>query len=707
MFTSEQEVRLSRLAQELLDNGQAIPAAEKLLQLRDVLRYADWKYYVQDNPVLADVDYDRLFALLKTLESQHPELITPDSPTQRVAQGLSEKFPTVTHWVPMLSLENSYNPDDLRDWDRRCRNLLKVDSILYTVEPKFDGAGISLIYEHDRLQRGATRGDGLQGEDITPNIRQIRSVPLSASMSEQQVERLEIRGEVLIPKAVFATYNAGRLAKGLPPLANPRNAASGTLRMLDPEEVRKRGLRAIVYHVSFHQNAEGLADHEVLSGHYETLEWLHSKGFATPVKDMRRCRDIEEVIAYCEAFETRRDDLPYEIDGMVVKVNRIAQQEQLGMTTHHPRWAMAFKFKARQATSVLERVDFQVGRTGAVTPVAKVRPVAIGGVTVSSVSLFNEDSIREKDIRVGDTVLVERAGDVIPYIVKSMPEMRDGTEVPVRYPAHCPVCSTLLEKPEGEAAWRCNNINCPAQVVEHLIHFASKNAMDIRNLGAANIRRFYELGLLKTIPDIYALDFEKIRQLPSMGEKSVENLKAAIENSKKQSLHRLIFGLGIRFVGATTAKTLAGSVAHLLDLENRDAAALEQLEDVGPKVAASVQEFFSTPANLSMLRRLEALGLQLQPDKKALAEEGGKFADKTFLFTGTLTHFKRSDAEEQVVAEGGKLLSGVSSRLDFLIVGEAAGSKLEKAKKLGTVTILSEAEFLELLDDPTPEQPDV
>lgn len=686
--------------------GVTVSDEEKIVQLRELIRYADWKYYVQDNPVFADAHYDQLFALLKSLERAHPERITPDSPTQRVAQGLSDKFPTVSHWVPMLSLENSYNPDDLRDWDRRCRSLLKTDDVLYTVEPKFDGAGVSLIYEHDQLQRGATRGDGLRGEDVTPNIRQIRSIPLSARLSEQGVESLEIRGEVVIPKAVFAKYNESRLAEGLPPLANPRNAASGTLRMLDPAEVRKRGLQAIVYHVSYHQNLEDGEDHPVLSGHYETLKWLYAKGFPTPLKEMRRCSHIEEVITYCEAFESRRDALPYEIDGMVIKVDRIDQQEQLGMTTHHPRWAMAFKFKARQATSVLERVDFQVGRTGIVTPVAKVRPVAIGGVTVSSISLFNEDIIREKDIRVGDTVLVERAGDVIPYIVKSMPELRQGDELPIRYPAECPVCKAGLEKPEGEAAWRCNNINCPAQVVEHLIHFASKNAMDIRNLGASNIRRFYELGLLKTIPDIYTLDFERIRQLPNLGEKSVENLKAAIHHSKTQPLHRLIFGLGIRFVGATTAKTLARSVKHLLELEHRDAAWLEQLEDVGPKVAASVQEFFSTPANLAMLRRLETLGLSLQAGEKAMAAEGGKFSGKTFLFTGSLTQFKRSDAEEQVAREGGKILSGVSSRLDFLVVGEAAGSKLEKARKLGTVTILSETDFLKLLEQPAGDSPE-
>lgn len=698
MYQPEDEKRLSLWATELLALSDNETPAEKIDRLRAVINYNDWKYYVQDNPVLADQEYDTLFRQLKDMEAANPDLVTADSPTQRIALGLSEQFTAVAHLVPMLSLENSYNADDLREWDRRCRDSAREEALEYTVEPKYDGAGISLYYENNQLVRGATRGDGIMGDDITTNIRQIRSIPLSAPLSGQHVQSLEIRGEVIIPKETFKKYNEQRVAEGLAPLANPRNAASGTLRILDPKEVSKRGLSAILYHVSYHTTENNQADPEVLSTHYDTLEWLYNIGFNSPVKNMRRCRTIEEVIDYCLEFEQHRDDLPYEIDGMVVKVNSLEIQDRLGMTTHHPRWAIAYKFKARQGTSKLQRVEFQVGRTGNITPVAKIAPVPIGGVTVSSISLFNEDVIREKDLKIGDTVLVERAGDVIPYIVKSSPELRDGTEEEIIFPKECPVCNEALFKPEGEAAWRCINVSCPAQVAERIIHFASKDAMDIRSLGDANIRRFYELGLLKDIAGIYKIDFGAVRQLDKFGEKSVINLQNAIEKSKQQPLNRLIFGMGIRYVGETTAKTLANAVPHLKDFTGWSVEQLCALEDIGPKVAGSVYQFFRTPENLHLLDELEALGLSLENQhRKTGQEEDGALGGKTFLFTGTLSHFKRSDAEAMVEERGGKLLSGVSSKLNYLIVGADAGSKLEKAKKLGTVKVLSEQEFLELI----------
>lgn len=697
MYQPAEEQRLASWAKELLENKDKEEASSRIVRLRAVINYADWKYYVQDNPVLADREYDQLFRQLKEWEAADPGLVTPDSPTQRIASGLSERFPTVAHLVPMLSLENSYNPEDLREWDRRCRSLAGNEKIVYTVEPKYDGAGISLLYDHDLLQRGSTRGDGIQGEEITPNIRQIKSIPLSAPLLKENVETLELRGEVIIPKKIFTAFNEQRVADGLAPLANPRNAASGTLRMLDPAIVSKRGLSAILYHVSYHSNKGNLPDSGVLATHYDTLEWLYRCGFSTPVRDMKKCENIDEVIRFCLEYEQKRDALPFEIDGMVVKVNSLELQEKLGQTTHHPRWAMAFKFKARQATSKLLRVEFQVGRTGSITPVAKIEPVAVGGVTISSISLFNEDVVREKDLRVGDTVLVERAGDVIPYIVKPLPELRSGNEEPIIFPQNCPVCEEELFKPEGEAAWRCINLNCPAQVIEHIIHYASKDALDIRNLGDANIRRFYALGWLKTIVDIYKLDFDAIRALPKMGDKSVENLKAAIERSKQQPLNRLIFGLGIRYVGETTAKTLARSVHHLKDFQSWTEEQLCLLEDIGPKVAASVFHFFHTPENLHLLTELEGLGVNLTQAKEQEPAAGGLFSGKTFLFTGTLAQLKRSDAEARVEAKGGKILSGVSSKLNYLVVGADAGSKLEKAKKLGTVKVLSEEQFLDMI----------
>jgi DNA ligase (NAD+) len=432
-----------------------------------------------------------------------------------------------------------------------------------------------------------------------------------------------------------------------------------------------------------------------LHKHSQTLEMLWELGFRSPDKEKKVLKGIQAVIDYCNDFEVHRDDLPYEIDGMVIKVNEFDLQDRMGMTTHHPRWAIAYKFKARQATSKLLRVEYQIGRTGNVGPVAKIKPVHIGGVTVSSISLFNEDVIREKDIRIGDTVLVERAGDVIPYIVKPLTELRTGDEQPIKFPTHCPSCGDQLYRSEDEAAWRCVNISCPAQILERLMHFSSKDAMDIRGLGEANIEKFYKLGLLTSIPQIYQLDYEALGQLEGFGKKSIDNLRTAIENTKTQPLHRLIFALGIRYVGETMAKTLAHAINHLLDLQNFDEEALQNLEDVGPKVAGSVVQFFKNHDNIEMLNALEALGLCLKNDQKEMVTDGN-LTGQTFLFTGSLSKLKRSEAEEIVEQNGGKIVSGVSSKLNYLVVGEDAGSKLEKAKKIATIRIISEDQFLEM-----------
>ncbi len=661
--------------------------------LREVLRFHEHRYYVQNDPLVSDFEYDSLYKQLEALENENPDLIVPDSPTQRVAKGLTKEFPTVQHLVPMLSLDNSYNSEDLIDFDRRARELTGLNQIEYCVEPKFDGASISLIYEDDCLVRGATRGDGVQGDDITTNIKQIRTIPLSAKFSEYGLQTVEIRGEVLINKDNFKKFNESLTEQGLAPLANPRNAAAGTLRIKDPAEVRRRKLEAFVYHVSYYTLTDGSAD---IHSHSQTLEMLRELGFRSPDKEKEVLKGIEAVVDYCKNFESQRDDLPYEIDGMVIKVNDFALQDKMGMTSHHPRWAIAYKFKARQATSKLIGVEYQVGRTGNIGPVAKIEPVHIGGVTVKSISLFNEDVIREKDIRIGDTVLVERAGDVIPYIVKPLTELRNGNEKPIKFPNHCPSCGTELYKSPDEAAWRCININCPAQVLERLIHFASKDAMDIRGLGAAIIEKFYTLGLLTSIPQVYQLDYEAISQLEGFGKKSIENLKTAIESSKKQPLHRLIYALGIRYVGETMAKTLAHAVDHLLDLKNFDEEALQKLEDVGPKVAGSVVEFFSNDQNIELINALELLGLQLKNEKKEFSATGN-FTGQSFLFTGTLAKLKRSEAEEMVEQNGGTIVSGVSSKLNYLVVGEDAGSKLEKAKKINTVKIITEDQFLKMI----------
>lgn len=700
MYDKETGIKINEKSRVLLKQAEKGPFSQVekiILDLKEVINYNDWRYYVNDDPALADQEYDKLFAWLKRLEKENPQLITNDSPTQRVAIGLTKEFPTVDHLVPMLSLDNSYNAENLREWDRRGRELTGLKEIEYCVEPKFDGAGISLIYENDLLTRGATRGNGVQGEDITVNTRQIRSIPLSARFSSLGIHLIEIRGEVLINKKTFKKFNEQRLQESLPPLANPRNAASGSLRMIDPKEVGKRNLEVFLYHVSYLDLEDGKKEPEALKTHFGTLKTLSQLGFRTPVEIMKVFKGIDKVIDYCKAFEDRRDEMPYEIDGLVVKVNEFALQDKMGMTTHHPRWAMAYKFKARQATSKLQRVEFQVGRTGSITPVAKIDPVPISGATISSVSLFNEDVVREKDLRVGDTVIVERAGDVIPYIVKPLADLRNGTEKEIHFPAHCPVCGDKLVKPEGESAWRCVNINCEAQVLERLIHFGSKNAMDIRNLGAANIKRFYSLGLLKDIPGIYQLDFEKIGKLEGFGKKSVDNLQNAIEKSKDQPLHRLIYALGIRFIGETTAKTLAHAIDHLMDLKDISEEKLLSLEDIGPKVAASVKEFFANKENLQILEELERLGLNFSEEPNG-SNTSGNLEGLTFLFTGTLETLKRSEAEELAETNGGKILNGVSSKLNYLVAGKEAGSKLDKAKRMSHVRIISEKEFLKMID---------
>jgi DNA ligase (NAD+) len=691
MYTKTFNQDLQELTNQLLKKNGSIN------ELRDVLRFHEYRYYILNDPLISDVEYDSLYKKLEKLEKENPDLITADSPTQRVGSSLNKEFETVPHLVPMLSLDNSYNPQDLVDWDNRLKGLVDHQKLHLSVEPKFDGASISLIYENDMLARGATRGDGIAGDDITTNIKQIGSIPLSARFSDYGIEIIEIRGEVLLNKQNFKKFNESLAEEGFAPLANPRNAAAGSLRMKDPLSVRKRKLEAILYHVSFIKlNEKGRKEYpQMLNTHSGTLELLSALGFKTPVKEKEIFADIKDVVGFCLQFEDKRDALPYEIDGMVIKVNEIELQQQTGSTTHHPRWAIAYKFKARQATSKLLNVEFQVGRTGSITPVAKIEPVQIGGVTVTSVSLFNEGIIAEKDLRLGDTVIVERAGDVIPYIVKPLTELRTGNEQKISFPTTCPVCGEPLVKEEAEAVWRCVNINCEAQVVERIIHFVSKDAMDIKTFGEANVRKFYKENIISDVPSIYHIGFEKIADLEGFKQKSVDNLRNAIENSKKQNLNRLIFGLGIRYVGETTAKILSKKVKTVFDLKDFSLEDLQQLKDIGNKVAESIFDFFHNEENIQMLAKLSEAGVNIQGDQTV--EKEGKLSGSTFLFTGTLPSLKRNDAEKMAEENGGKLLSSVSSNLNYLVAGESAGSKLEKAKKIKSVKIISEEEFLRLI----------
>jgi DNA ligase (NAD+) len=721
MFNAAQVKALQQDSIKWLTFSEGEITADNVEELRNILRFHEHRYYVESDPLITDGEYDTIFKKLEKFEAANPSLITKDSPTQRVGKGLIKNFPKVQHLVPMLSLDNSYNADDLIDFDRKVRELSGIENIEYCIEPKFDGASISLVYENDILLRGITRGDGEVGDDITPNIHQIRSVPINAKLSSYGIEQIEIRGEVLINKNNFAKYNEGLIEEGLPPLANPRNAAAGTLRMKDSAVVSKRNLEAFLYHVSYFTTTDNRqqttaenpknvnlfstfeeviinqsTNQPVPKTHSGFLEMLWSLGFKSPKKEMKVTYGIDEVIKYINEFEAGRDALPYEIDGMVIKVNDIVLQDKLGMTSHHPRWAIAYKFKARQATSKLLGVEFQLGRTGAVTPVAKIAAAQVGGVTVTSISIHNEDYIKEKDLKIGDTILIERSGDVIPQIVKSLSELRTGEEKDIEFPTNCTVCNDVLVRPEGEAVWRCVNINCEAQVVERIIHFVSKDAMDIKSFGDANVRKFYAMGIIKDVPSIYDLKPEMFANMEGFGAKSITNLMEAIEASKQQPLHRLIYGLGIRYVGENTAKTLVRSIDDIFELATKNIDNLKQMDDVGVKVADSITAFFKNEDNIAMLQRLQDAGLQMKSIKKENVEGG--LSGQTFLFTGTLNKLKRSDAEAMAEAKGGKILSGVSSKLNYLVVGEDAGSKLEKAKKIQTINIISEDEFIILTD---------
>ena len=676
-------------------------SVEQLPVLRKLLRFHEWKYYVKDDPIISDYEYDMLFKTLERLEAAHPELITPDSPTQRVGSDLSSDFPTVTHLSPMLSLENSYNADDLQDFEKQVRKLTGEEGpITYVVEPKFDGSTVTLIYENNYLVRGATRGNGLQGDDITQNVKTMPTIPLSADFLSKGIQKVELRGEALIRKDYFEKINKERAQKGLPLFANPRNAAAGGLRMKDPKEAAKRRLDTFVYQLAYAEDTDGNDALNKFVSHSEMLSFLSEIGFLVPNDLIKVCKDITEVSDFCKWAEENREQYPYEIDGMVVKVNRLDLQQKCGFTSHHPRWAIAYKFKAKQETSILEDVIYQVGKVGAITPVAKIKPVELAGVTVSSVSLHNEEFIRSKDIRIGDHVVVERAGDVIPYIVKSLPELRDDSVKPIVFPTNCPSCQTPLVKEEDVAAWRCPNYHCPEQVIQRLIHFVSKNAMNIDGMGESQVRKFHELGWLNNFDDIYRLPYDKIRALEGFGKRSADNLQKAIEASKNNPIHRLLYGLSIHHLGRKASKLIAGKVKNVLDLKDWDLEQFTSIKEIGPILAKNVMDFFKNPENIALLKSLESLGVNLNQTEEDLPVElptDGPLSGKTILFTGTLVQMKRKEAQALAEKAGAKNISAVSKKLNILVAGEKAGSKLKKAKALGTVEIMDEQAFLDLI----------
>ncbi len=696
MYSEDEQKSLLQITARL-KNSENLTVFD-ISELRSVLRFHDWRYYAMNDPLITDYDYDVLFQKLKQLELSYPDQIIPDSPTQRVAKGLTENFETVPHLASMLSLENTYNELEVKDFERRVLDMTTNSKIEFCVEPKFDGASIALVYENDLLVRAATRGDGTIGEDITNNARAISSIPLSAPFSKFGIRKIELRGEVIIRKDVFEQKNKERIEKGEKEFQNPRNTASGSLRMKDSYEVGRRGLEAVLYHVSFavNESGEDLIGKKLIA-HFDNIKMLHECGFKTPIHEMKVCLSTNEVDAFLQEWNEKRYSFPIETDGMVIKLNDIRQQIQCGSTAHHPRWAVAYKFQAKQAHSKLLAVEFQVGRTGAITPVAKIEPVALSGVTISSISLHNEEIIKTKDIRIGDTVIVERAGEVIPYIIGSVESLRDGTEKQIYFPKECPSCQSPLIKPEEEAVWRCENADCPAQLEERIIHYVSKDAMDIDGLGRQIVIDFINLGLLKNIEGIYELQYDVIGKMEGWGAKSVANLKDGIESSKARPLWRLLTALGIRHVGVGTAKDLAKHISAVFELSEKTEEQLVEIEGIGPKVARSIFQFFNTALNLHLLRSLEAFGVNIKNRPEDSNTKSSKLAGKSFLFTGTLNSFSRDRAKQLVEENGGKLLSGVSANLNYLIAGADAGSKLAKAQKIDTISIITEEEFLKMI----------
>lgn len=718
MYTAAEQKEAFDLSKKYLDPNDSVrsqAAPRQAEALRKLIVYHEWRYYVCNDPVVSDYEYDQLFKQLEALEAAHPELIVSDSPTQRVSSDLIENFNSAPHLTPMLSLGNSYNVEDLREFDQQLKRLLNMPAeavIAYAVEPKFDGGSIALVYENDLLTRAATRGNGTIGEEITPNARVIRSIPLRAEFSRLGIARVELRGEVVIRKDSFGRINEERADAGLPLFANPRNTATGGLRMKDPKEVADRGLEAFVYTLGFAETADGQNGLNRFATHYESLDALAALGFKTPADgdERRRCNGIEEVMAFIKGWEARREAYPYEIDGMVIKVDDRVLQERSGYTAHHPRWAIAYKFAAKQATTRLLSVEYQVGKTGAITPVAKVEPVPLAGVTIGSISLHNEDFIREKDLRLGDRVLIERAGDVIPYIVKALDELRDGTEQPIIWPTHCPINDTgqpvALLRPDDEAAWRCPNCVCGAQNLQRIIFHVGKSAMDIEGMGKQIVERFYELGWLRTLPDVYRLNYEQIAQLEGFGEKSAANLRASVEKAKQNPVWRLLHSLSVHHLGQKASKLLAAEVGHVLELADWDEERYLHIKDVGPTLTQNVMAYFREAAHVAMLRELEALGVNMIPtddDRPPMPATEGPFLGKTILFTGTLLTMSRKEAQEKAAAAGAKNVSAVSGNLDILVVGEKAGSKLKKAQALGTVQVMTEEEFVVAIQPPPAE----
>ena len=663
---------------------------QRAAELRASLHRHNYLYYVLDEPEISDAEYDRLMQELISLETACPELVEPDSPTQRVGAFPLEKFETVAHTIPMLSLENAFDKDEVLAFDQRVRRFLRTDSpLLYTAEPKMDGVAVELVYENGRLEEASTRGDGYTGELITLNIRTINTVPLALldSVSVTIPARLEVRGEVFIPVEAFKQLNKERLEKDEPAFANPRNAAAGSLRQLDSRITATRPLDIFCYGVGMVTDLE-------FSSHWDILQSLKALGFRVN-PDIKPRATINDILVYYEDLLNRRHGLPYEMDGVVLKVDDLALQKRLGEKSRSPRWALAYKFPATQETTRVVKIDVQVGRTGALTPVAHLEPVLVGGVTVSRATLHNEDEVKKKDIRMGDTVLIQRAGDVIPEVVKVIATKRTGIEQPFRMPATCPVCGAKVVRLQQEAVSRCVNANCPAQLKESIKHFASKGAFDIDSLGDKLVGQLVDKGLARSYSDLFFLDRATAAGLQRMGKKSAQNLMDAMEKSKHISLARFVYALGIRHVGEHTAYVLAGTFKTLKALMAASTDELKTVKEIGPQVSESVRAFFDNPENQRNIERILKAGVTIEIEAAAKNET---LAGKSFVLTGALDSMTRSEAKTRIEALGGKVSSSVSRNASYVVAGKDPGSKFDKAKQLG-VEILDEKEFIEIVSD--------